>query len=120
MANHTGKKRAWDPADVEMLEGMAAENVGQAAMARILKRSISSIEGKLRLLRLAKEQPLLGPGMGRFEVPVPVRSDDIVHIQRIARAHNGYGFPVVTAPLITKLDAMDRHPPRPRLFHEAA
>lgn len=123
MANNPRGYRGapWLGTDIKTLRTMLAEGATNAEIARTLGRTISGVEGKIHGLRIAETcgEPL-ARGLGRYEAPETIESDEPWHLSRIAEANDGYGFPVVTEPLLGKLYALERSPPQPRWFWKAA
>lgn len=110
----------WTPEEVTTLMEMADRGCGQAEMAQALGRTISSIEGKLRLVRCALEHgPLLGPGQGRFLAPPFKENDERAHLQALYDA-NGFGFHWWPPSLMERVYRLETAPPTNRTFWNAA
>lgn len=104
---HNTRRRAWTEADVAQLVALSDSGLGQRAIANKMNRTISSVEGKLRLVRLG---PTLGPGMSRYEAPEAIDSDCAKHLDGISDANHGRGFPAVTDALLERLVVFERAP----------
>lgn len=100
-------QRPWTAAETAKIEQMYDAGASNAEMREALDRSKNSISCKLRTLGLEM-------GDDRLEDPCTA------HLNAIAKASPGYGFPVVTSPVIDILNARERHVPQKREFWRAA
>lgn len=74
----------WTDDEVAQLLDMADRKCGQAEIALALGRSISSVEGKLRLVRLNTEMgAILGPGQARYQAPSFRENNDRKHLEAV-------------------------------------
>lgn len=87
--------RPWTDEDVGNLLQKVYDKVPQDQIAQDLGRTVSAVEGKLRLIREGAIRQIGGQTEGRYERPEPVETNCQQHLERIARANNGMGFPVL-------------------------
>lgn len=55
-----------------------------------------------------------------YQTPARREDDEGFHLQCVAEANDGYGFPVVTEPLLSRLYLLEVAPTQPRWFWRAA
>lgn len=101
-------QRPWTPAEAAVLEQLHDNGASNSEMCQTLNRSRHSIASKLR--SLGREM-----GSDRFVGP-PCEK----HLHHIAEASPGYGFHVVTEPLLGRLFALEAYPAQVREFWRAA
>lgn len=110
----------WTPEEVAQLLEMEGVKRPRAETAKALGRTISSIEGKLRLVRLEQDMgPLLGPGQGRYQAPAFKENDELKHLKAI-HAANGHGFVVCPPELVARIYRLETAPKTGRAFWNAA
>lgn len=106
----------WTDEEVAVLMDMVDRKCGQAEIAEALGRTISSVEGKLRLVRLSREMgDILGPGLARYEAPPFRENDERKHLQALFDA-NGYGFSWWPPSLMERIYQLERAPARAPAF----
>lgn len=112
----------WTAQEVETLTSIIGEQRLSPALleqvAKLTGRTSSAVEGKARLIREGREGHEGRPthtnqvGGGSFQAPRYVASDDAAHLKAIKASNDGYGFPCVTDPLLSRLGTYERSAPR--------
>lgn len=111
MSKPRRKARPWSDRDTTKLRELAPlierRQMSQAEAAKILKRTISSVEGKLRTMRISDALGPVEEGQARYDKPEYVASDDGKHLRLIAKAsRKGFGWwPEAVMEQVYKLEA---------------
>jgi hypothetical protein len=103
--------RPWTDDDVQLLQRMRERNIPQDQIAQALDRTLSAVEGKLRLLREGVIRPLGGQTEARYECPDPISADDDKHVRRLLRAG---GFSWLRPALAQRFYALESDPRKVR------
>lgn len=86
--------RVWSREDVNVLMAMRQAGAHQTEIAAKLGRTVSSVEGKVRLLREGRSIDRLIGETERYETPPIVTTNDRLHLERVI-AQGGFTWKIL-------------------------